>query len=90
MKYQCALLDFSNWQLKVLLPRVLKAWKVQRDIGEGWNVSVASQLGCTLAEMKVQQLIQNLYLEKMVGVCVNCNLFEEVEDGLKNGSCKGK
>lgn len=53
-------------------------------------MSVVSQLGYTLAEIKVQQLVQNLHLEKN-GWCVcECNLFEEVEDGLKNGSCKGK
>lgn len=39
--------------------------------------------------MKAQQLIQNLHLGKN-GQCVcECNLFEGVEEGLKNGSCKG-
>lgn len=81
---------FPKLAVKVLLPHALKAWKVQGDTGEGWNDSVASQLGCTLAEMKVQQLVQSLHLEKN-GWCVcERNLFEEVEDGLKNGSCEGK
>lgn len=56
---------FPKLAVKVLLPHALEAWKVQRDIGEGWNVSAASQLGCTSAEMKVQQLVQNLHLEKI-------------------------
>lgn len=62
---------------------------MQRETGEA-SVLVASQLGCASAGIKVQQLVQNLHLGKNGRQVCGCNLFEGVEEGVKNGSHRGK